>query len=398
MDNVILPEKREIYLDYTATTPTLSQAVAVMADIYARIYGNPSSVHAAGIMAREVIEDARGKVLSLLGVRRAEQGSLFFCGSGTEASNTAIFGAAKAKKWRVQPVIITTDSEHPSVEEPLKRLESEGFTVEHIPTSGGALDISALEKALNAHENVILASFMLVNNETGALYDIASAFSLVKRLCPAALTHCDAVQGFGKLPFTPETLGADMVTVSAHKLGGPKGIGALYVTKPVLTAKKLVPYILGGGQENGFRSGTENVAAVAGFGAAADYNLKNGVRARFRAETAELRRTLSENLPAGAVLNTPRKDLMPHIASITLPGIRSEVMLRYLSERGIYVSSGSACSSRHRGISHTLLAFGLNSEEADRTIRVSFSDITSEEDIIAFITALSDGINRLAKI
>ena len=390
--------KREIYLDCAATTPTLPEAAAVMADIYARRYANPSSVHSAGLAARDAVEWAREKVLALLGVRQTEQPSLIFCGSGTEATNLAVFGVAKAKKWRSPPAVITTDSEHPSVEEPLRRLEGEGFAVARVPTKGGALDMAALEAVLAEHENVILATVMLVNNETGALYNAAEAFSLVKRTRPNALIHCDAVQGFGKLPFSPGSLGADMVTVSAHKLGGPKGVGALYVAKPVLTAKKLVPYILGGGQECGFRSGTENVAAIAGFGAAAEYHIKSGTRMRFRAESGELRVLLAQNLPGGAVLNTPASGYMPHIASVTLPGVRSEVMLRFLSERGIYVSSGSACASRHRGISRALLAYGLDADAADRTIRVSFSDTTLADDILELARALKEGIKRLAKL
>ncbi len=197
--------------------------------------------------------------------------------------------------------------------------------------------------------------------------------------------------------FSPKSLNADMLTVSAHKLGGPKGIGALYIDKPVLTAKKFVSYILGGGQEGGLRSGTENVAAIAGFGAAAEYHIKSGTRENFRAETDKLRKFLEEHLPESVICNTPRGEYMPHIASVTLPGVKSEVMLRFLSERGIYVSSGSACSSRHRGISQALLAFGLGEAAADSTIRVSFSGSTTEADMLALACALREGVNRLKR-
>lgn len=390
--------KRGIYLDCAATTPTLPQAAEVMADIYARIWGNPSSVHAMGMAARAEIEKARANVLSLLGVGRGDGGLLIFCGSGTEATNLAIFGVARAKRWRSQPAIITTDSEHPSVEEPLRVLERDGFAVERIPTVGGVLDMQALDKALAKHKNVILASFMLVNNETGALYAVADATAAVRRAHPGAVTHCDAVQGFGKIDFSPAKLGADTVTVSAHKLGGPKGVGALYISKKVLSAKKIVPLVYGGGQEDGFRSGTENVAAMAGFGAVAEYHINAGTRMNFCKYAARLRKLLEEHLPEGAVLNTPRGEYLPNIASVTLPGVKSEVMLRYLSGRDIFVSSGSACSSRHRGISRTLLAFGLDENAADRTIRVSFSDATTEQDILEFTRALRDGMESLAKI
>ena len=387
-----------IYLDYAATTPMLPAAAEVMADICANVWGNPSSVHSAGLAARAAVERARELVLALLGAGRGDTGMLVFTGSGTEASNLAIFGVARSKRWKSRSAILTTDSEHPSVEEPLRALEREGYIVERIPTKGGVLDFEALDEAIFKHKNIVLASFMLVNNETGAVYDVAKAFSMIKRVQPDAVTHCDAVQGFGKLSFTPSVLGADLVTVSAHKLGGPKGAGALYISKPVIVAKKIVPLVYGGGQENGYRSGTENVAAIAGFGAAAEFHLSAGTRERFCKATKPLLELLEQNLPEGARLNTPLGEHMPHIASITVPGIKSEVMLRYLSGRGIYVSSGSACSSRHRGISRTLLAFGLSENEADCTIRVSFSDATGKDEILEFAAALRDGMASIAKI
>lgn len=390
--------KEPIYLDNSATTPLCSPAIDRMNEVMRCLYGNPSSLHGAGLEAERVITQAKFEILSCLGVREPSTKQLVFCGSGTEASNLAIFGTAYAKTYKFKPRIITTDSEHPSVEEPLRKLEGCGFEVVRIPTEGGRIDTASLDTALTPE--VILVTMMLVNNETGALYDIAGAFSKVKELCPDAVTHCDAVQGFMKLRFSPQSLNADLVTISAHKIGGPKGAGALFINPRILTAKKIVPVILGGGQENGLRSGTENTVAIAGFGAAAKHsfehlcdNMKTAGELR-----GLLLKIIAENPALREIKTKEPYEYIPNIINITLPGIKSETMLHYLSGRGIYISSGSACSSHLKHPSRALLSFGISKQEADSSLRISLSHANTEAEITEFANALADGVSSLIRI
>ncbi len=371
-----------IYLDNSATTPLCQKAKERMESVMNDTFANPSSRHAPGLEARKLVTEARRAVLSLLGLPfltpETAPYNLFFTSGGTEANNLAILGVAYAKERRNgRPRrIILSEGEHPSVAVPVEKLEAEGFDVRHIPTRGGALDMAALQAALTPE--TVLVSLMAVNNETGARYDIASAFALVKRLCPGAVTHTDAVQAFGKLPLSPKALQADMMSISAHKLGGPKGVGALVVAKEVLVAKKLSPVLFGGGQEGGLRSGTENTVGIAGFfGAVEEAKDKlNG----FAAKADERRQYLIGRLPCGVQVNQPVKGA-PHILSLTVPGIKSETLLHYLSAEGICVSAGSACSSnaKHASISRALVAFGLSEQEADSTVRLSFNGSESDE-------------------
>jgi cysteine desulfurase len=274
-------------------------------------------------------------------------------------------------------------------------LERQGFEIIRLSTKGGIIDSNELEAALN--ERVILVSIMAANNETGAIYDLASLFPLVHRLSPKALTHTDAVQAFGKIPLYPEKIEADMVTISAHKIRGIKGAGALYVSRDVLKRRQLVPLIHGGGQEGGIRSGTESIPCIAGFGQAAKDQKEVGAAA-VTEKTALLRDHLLSCLDSRLQINQPKGSYLPGIVSITLPQIRSEIMLRYLSERGIFVSAGSACSSHHNTASPVLLAFGLSAKEADCTIRVSFSHEETKENLSHFASVLSEGMDTLAKI
>jgi cysteine desulfurase len=291
--------------------------------------------------------------------------------------------------------VITTDSEHPSVDNVMRKLEADGFEVIRISTRGGVVDEEQFSTALN--DQVALVSLMMVNNETGACYDVKKLFGMVKRRCPEAVTHCDAVQGFLKVPFSPKVIGADLVSISAHKIHGPKGVGALYISPEIIKMKKIVPYIIGGGQEGGYRSGTENIVGIVGFGAAA----------------AECRQHFSQSIPkiaalrdlcaekatlAGARVNMPKGARAPHVLSLTLPDIKSETMLNFLSAKGICVSAGSACSAHSRHISSSLIGFGLTEAEADTTIRISFSEYNSEEEILAFGEALREGIDSLVRI
>ena len=226
---------------------------------------------------------------------------------------------------------------------------------------------------------------------------IKKLFGIVKRRCPDAVTHCDAVQGFMKLPFTVKSLGADMISVSAHKLHGPKGVGALYISPEIIKMKKIVPYIIGGGQEGGYRSGTENIVGIVGFGAAAEE-----ARANFAANVSKMSalRDICEKkaIQAGARPNIPMGGRAPHVLSLTLPNIKSETMLNFLSAKGFCVSAGSACSSHSKHISSSLVGFGLTEAEADSTIRVSFSEYNTEEEIDGFCLALGEGIESLVRI
>ena len=383
----------EHYLDNSATT-ALSAAAWQRMQEAAACYGNPSSLHDMGLRAEKLVSEARRSILAALGGHAERSGELVFTSCGTEATALALFGTAYAKSRREADRILTTDSEHPSVENALRRLESDGFEVIRIPTAGGVLDMAALQAALD--KKIFLATFMLVNNETGARYDVESAFRAVKAAYPSALTHCDAVQGFLKVPFTPRSLGADLITLSAHKVHGPKGVGALYIANSLLKAKQIRAYLPGGGQEKDLRSGTENVIGIVGFGAAAAA-LSPVCESRM-AEVRALRDRAADALrDLGIQINQPPV-CAPHVLHVTLPHIKSETMLHFLSAKGVYVSSGSACSSHSHHPSAALLAYGLSASEADCSLRISFSDQNTDEDVTALIHALSEGVQTLVRI
>ena len=239
---------------------------------------------------------------------------------------------------------------------------------------------------------------MLVNNETGAINDIAAIASLAKAKNPDVLIHCDAVQGFLKIPESLASLPADLISISSHKIGGPKGVGALFIREKVITTKSIAPIVYGGGQESGMRSGTENTVGIAGFGAAAEFEFKNlsATLLRFAELRSLFERLASEKLP-DVRINTPACRYAPHIISLTLPAIRSETMLHFLSSRGVYVSSGSACASNTGHKSHVLLSYGLPDKEVDSTIRVSLGVQSTEEDINNLVNALEEGIASLSR-
>lgn len=384
----------QIYLDNSATTALCPEARDAMLEAM-DAYGNPSSLHAVGQAAHTLVERARGQVAGALGVRLTRPQELIFTSSGTEASNLAILGSVYAKSRRIGKRIITTDCEHPSVDAVMERLAADGFDVVRVPTRGGVLDVDAAIRALD--EPTVLVSMMLVNNETGARFDVERVFRAAKAKHPETVTHCDAVQGFLKVPFTPASLGADLITVSAHKIHGPKGVGALYVSPAIHKAKQLTAYIHGGGQESGLRSGTENVIGICGFGAAAARGAAQR-DADIRRMT-ELREYLEEKLATLDVkLNLPAGMRAPHVVSLTLPQIKSQTMLNWLSAKGICVSSGSACSSHKQTASPTLLSFGLTPREADCTLRVSLCAENTEAQLDALCSALDDGIRTLVRI
>ncbi len=384
---------QSIYMDNSATTPLSNAAKEKIAEAM-EVFGNPSSLHSAGQSAQKLVDEARAHLLAALGVRQ-RQGSFIFTSCGTEATSLALFGCAYAKQRRDAVRILTTDSEHPSVTRALDRLALDGFEIVKIPTKKGVIDKDALKLALD--KKIFLATFMLVNNETGAIYDVAGAFAEIKRAYPEAITHCDAVQGFMKLPFTPVSLKADLITVSGHKLHAPKGVGGLYVSADMIKAKKIVPFLVGGGQENGMRSGTENVIGISAFGAAVNDIMSR--RSEISKKLSELREYAEEKLATIDVrINRPSGEYLPSNINITLPNIKSETMLHHLSADVIYVSSGSACSSHSAHPSEALIAFGLTDKEADCSLRISLSEYNEKEDIDARVASLSSGLDRLVRI
>ena len=384
-----------IYLDNSATTPLCAAAKEKLLAVSESCWGNPSSLHGLGNAAARELNAARESVARALGAR---DGQVVFTASGSEANNLAILGRAYAKeRYRRGARIVTTRGEHASVAMPLSRLAAEGYEIVELDTRDGEVDMARLEAALT--KNTVLVTVMAVNNETGACYDIAAMARATHRLCPDAIFHTDATQAFMKIPLSPKD-GADLITVSAHKIEGPKGCGALWISPAVIKNKGLSPQILGGGQENGLRSGTENVAGCAAFGAACDY-----ARAGFEEHAAAMRACreyLVERLQgdpcfAEVKVNQPKKQA-PHILSLTMPAIKSETMLHFLSAEGIYVSSGSACSSHGRHGSPPLLAFGLSQREADCTIRVSLSYRNTKEELDTFLLTLAKGLSSLVRI
>ena len=382
-----------IYLDNSATTPLCEAAREAVCNAMEH-YGNPSSLHTLGQQSEKLVRVAREQLLSALGVRRG-QGTVVFTSCGTEATSLAIFGCAYAKTRRDATRILTTDSEHPATAQALSALEGDGFEIVRIPTRGGVLDMEAVSAALD--KKIFMATFMLVNNETGALYSVKEAFARIKRRYPDAITHCDAIQGFMRVSFAPSAIGAELVSVSGHKIHAPKGVGALYIDAALLKAKKISPFLLGGGQEDGMRSGTENVMGISAFGAAAQYMSEN--RVQIQATMRELYDYAAERLSALDVqINRPAGARVDHIINITLPDIKSETMLHHLSAKGIFVSSGSACSSHSSKPSGSLIAFGLTPHMADCSLRVSMSPFNTKEHIDALCDGLENGIDTLVKI
>lgn len=386
----------EIYFDNSATTEISPVSLAAYVDVSQTHYGNPSSLHSRGAEAERILTDAREALCTALGERGGE---VIFTAGGTEANNLAIQGRLRAKpRFRRGGKILTTAGEHASVTQPIHALAAEGMQVCTIPTAGGVIDLETLRR--EATRDVCLASLMLVNNESGALYNLTAASRMIRAACPDAVFHADATQAFCKVVFTAHEIGADLVTVSSHKIRGPKGVGALWISPAVVKNRGIAPVILGGGQEGGLRSGTENVPAIAAFAVA----VREGIAARSATieHLTDLRTYLLRSLEQNTALAEVRPNLppvsAPHIVSLTLPSIKSETMLHYLSSRGIYVSSGSACSSHERRLSSAMLSYGLNEREADATIRVSFGVQNTREEVDRFLAVLTEGVTELIRM
>lgn len=385
-----------IYLDNSATTKICKEALEKYIEVSENVYGNPSSLHGMGVNAEKELDLARLEIKNSIKDRDCE---IIFTSSGSEANNLAIMGRALSKeRYKKGAKIITTDSEHASVSSPINKLSEMGFKIARIPTKMGFIDLDALEREMTS--DVVLVTVMMVNNETGALYDVSKISNIMRASSPDAYLHVDATQSYLKIPFTRKSLGADMITISSHKIEGPKGVGALIVSPRVIKERGLSPIIFGGGQEKGLRSGTENVPGIAAFGAA----IKKGAAliSENSAKMEALRSYLIEKINTDDTLSsisiTNPTSHAPHIINLTLPSIKSETMLHYLSSLGIYVSSGSACSSNSKSISSALTAYGRSISEADSSIRISFSARNELSDVDALADALKSGILRLARI
>ncbi len=364
------------YLDNAATTPVRPEAVRAAAEAMEAEWGNPSSQYEIGLRAAEQVKGWRADVAAALGCAPEE---LFFTSCGTESDNWAVRAAAALGKRKGRH-IVTTAVEHAAVLEPCRALEREGYEVTWLqPERDGTVSPEALKAALRP--DTVLVSMMLVNNELGSVFPVRQAAAAIREANCPALLHCDAVQGFLKIPFTPKELGVDLLSVSGHKIHAPKGIGGLYIRRGL----KLPPLILGGGQEGGLRSGTEPTGQLAAFAAAA--RLGRESFSLDLAHVTKLHEYAVERLTAaipGLKILVPGG--APHILPIFLPGYKSEVVVRFLSDRGVYLSSGSAC---HKGkISHVYAALKLPKKELDGALRVSFSYDTKREDVDALVEGL----------
>lgn len=371
------------YLDNSATTAVCKAAADKALYMMTDNYGNPSSLHKMGIRAEEEVEKSREIIARSLSVDSRE---IIFTSGGTEANNTAVFGAAQALRRRGDRVIVSA-VEHPSVHESAKRLSELGFDVHYAPVDkDGAVDIEALKALLN--NKTILVSVMAVNNETGTIQPIERVSKLVHKLSPEALFHCDAVQAYCKMPLKPQKYGVDLMTVSAHKIHGAKGAGALYIR----SGARISPLLYGGEQQKKLRPGTESAPLIAAFGAAA-------AEADIQADSGYIRELSSYALGLlrqtdGISINSPA-DALPYIINISAEGIRSETMLHHLESTGVYISSSSACAKGKR--SYVLEAMGLSDSRIDSSLRISFSKYNTKEDIDALTAGLRTGIATLQR-
>lgn len=363
----------EAYLDNSATTRCYGEVKDIVVKTMLEDYGNPSAMHTKGVQAEMYLKDAASKLARILKVTEKE---ILFTSGGTESNNLALIGGAMANK-RAGNHIITTAVEHAAVARPVEFLKEQGFDVTILPVDEqGVVKLDALEAALR--EDTILVSTMYVNNEVGSVMPVEKIAALVHEKSPKALYHVDAIQAFGKFRIYPKKAGIDLLSVSGHKIHGPKGVGFLYISSKA----KVQPMILGGGQQNGMRSGTDNVPGIAGLGVAAEKiytDLDKKVEHLY-----QLKERMAKGLEelGDVIINgMPLRQGAPQILSVSFMGIRSEVLLHTLEEKGIYISAGSACSSHKRKASATLTAMGMPASQIECTVRISFSEENTFEEI-----------------
>jgi cysteine desulfurase len=377
---------REIYLDNSSTTRPFDEVIQYMDEIYSKTYGNPSSLHRRGIEAERVVKNARETIADSLG---AESREIYFTSGGTEANNLAIRGFLSANP-RSGKHIITTKIEHPSVLEVFKYLEKQGYKTDYLDVdSSGCIDIEELRERIN--KDTALISIIHTNNETGTIQPIDEVVKIKNQKNKKTALHVDAVQAYGKSKLSPRKNGVDMLSVSAHKIHGPKGAGALYVNRNI----RISPIIFGGGQESLIRSGTENVAGIGGFGKASEIFLReiNNKLPVVEEINKQFIKMLKENFE-GIRINSPY-NASPFILNVSFKGLKAEVLLHHLEERNIFVSTGSACSSRRNTHSHVLEAMGCMHEYLEGAIRFSFSIYNKKEDIYEVIKQLKEIVPRI---
>lgn len=372
-----------IYLDNAATTKPCGEAVSAAVDAMTENYGNPSSLHRAGLDAQLAVDRARKAIAASIG---ADSSEIYFTSGATESNNLALRGISAAYGRKCRKLVISS-VEHASVDETASALEKNGFEIVRIsPRDDGRFYADDFISACD--ENTCLVSMMLVNNETGYIMPVRETFMAVKRSFPEIITHCDCVQGYMKLPIKAASLGADLISLSAHKIHGVKGVGAIYIKKGV----RVIPIVTGGKQEKGIRSGTESVPLIAAFGAAVD-KFRPTIAERYE-RVSQLKAHLLEKI--GGIENVAvnsTSDGSPYVINISAVGKRSEIMLHFLESKGIYVSSGSACSKGQQ--SGVLGEFGISGKRADGAVRISITAQTTEEELDEFAEALAEGMTKI---
>ena len=382
----------EAYLDNAATTRVFPEVRDIMLQVMEKDFGNPSSRHTKGIEAEGYVTKA---VQQIAGTLKCQPKEIVLTSGGTESNNMALIGTALANR-RAGKHVITTRIEHASIHEPFGRLEQMGYEAQYLPVDhNGHLQPEVLEESVR--EDTLLVSVMMVNNEMGAVEDIKKLVAVAKQKNPKVIFHVDAIQAYGKYKIVPKRLGIDLMSVSGHKIHGPKGSGFLYVRDGV----KISPIILGGGQQRGMRSGTENVPAIAGLGEA--------VRLIYQQHSEKMERlyalkqrlidglTAMEGVSINGINGLSLTETAPHIVSASFDGIKSEVMLHALAQEGVYVSSGSACSSNHPDLSGTLKAIGVEDRLLDSTLRFSFSVLSTEEEVDHALEAVAKVLPQLRR-
>ena len=379
----------EVYFDNSATTRCYDSVKDIVVKTMTEDFGNPSAMHLKGVDAEKYVKEATKTIAGILKVQEKE---ILFTSGGTESDNLALIGGAMANKRNGNHIIITS-VEHAAVSQPALYLQEQGFEITYLPVDAqGRVKMSALEAVLRP--DTIMVSTMLVNNEVGTVMPVEKIAKMVHEKSPKALYHVDAIQGFGKYHIYPKRMGIDLLAVSGHKIHGPKGVGFLYINEKV----KIIPQILGGGQQSGMRSGTDNVPGIAGLGVAAKLMYQNFD------EKAEHLYQLKERMAEGlsgmdeVVINgMPVREGAPHILSVSFLGIRSEVLLHTLEDRNIYVSAGSACSSHKRKPSATLSAMGMSNAQIENTVRISFSEENTFEEVDYCLEVLNEVLPMLKR-